>query len=389
MIIDCHCHIFNKSCTPFRGMVENRFRELLYGSAFDYQDKDNFLFILTHLVQYYDELKISKLSMEEILGRLLDSSNVDIIVPLMMNFDHGHKKHAPKTPFKEQLKTMIHLTLTARGKIMPFFAFDPRADFHKQDPISSARKAIEEQGFVGIKLYPPLGYLPSDDSDPKINQSLEQLYTFCCFDQQGNHRESPIPITVHCSWCAGAYSTQSIPGISNTTEHYRRYAHPEHWAKVLKKFPTLKLNLAHFGGLGEWEALLRERTPNQEWIDLICDLIRENTNVYTDLSFHGLPTTIHAVPYAKLLGQKINGIEDKILLGSDWYISRAQCSLPKYWQGFQKILSPRRFDMMTSGNAITFLQSDATQTFFPNFFARHQMEIKSSCLLPFQVNRDH
>lgn len=70
----------------------NHFRELLYGSPFEYQDKDNFLFILTHLAQYCDEMKITKLPMEKILNRLLDSSNVDIIVPLMMNFEGAISK---------------------------------------------------------------------------------------------------------------------------------------------------------------------------------------------------------------------------------------------------------------------------------------------------------
>ena len=322
--------------------------------------------------------------MEEIAKRILKSSNVDIIVPLMMNFDHGHKKNPPATPFNDQLATMICLTLTARGRIMPFFAFDPRADVLRKDPIHSARKAIEEQGFVGIKLYSPLGYLPWDDTNPRVRKSLYELYSYCCYGQQGAHRSHPIPITAHCSWCAGAYSRQAVPGVSNLTKHYRRYAHPEHWKKVLKEFPMLKLNLAHFGGLGEWEALSRKRKPDHEWIETICDMIRKHDNVYTDLSFHGLPASVLAAPYSKLLHDRIDGIEEKILLGSDWYMSRAQCRLSEYWQGFKKSLSPQRFEMMTSANAITFLQSDATQTFLPDFFSRHQVEMKRSCMLPFE-----
>jgi predicted TIM-barrel fold metal-dependent hydrolase len=384
MIIDCHCHIFNSACTPVLGMARNRLLELLYGSAFEAQDKDNIGYILTHLPNYLGEIKTSRKSMEKIVEELFETGDTDICVPLMMNFDYGYASSSPATPFAEQLKAMIHLTLAAQGRILPFFAFDPRSGLTSQDPIRSAREAIERQGFVGIKLYPPLGYSPCNNQDENIDNTLRLLYEFCCFDKDGDPRKTPIPITAHCSWCAGAYSNVSVPGIWNKKKYYRNLAHPSYWEKVLKNFPLLKLNLAHFGGLGEWEALTQKKQPNQQWIDLIRDLILRHENVYTDLSFLGLPASNMADAYHKLLLVKIRDIEDRILLGSDWYISQAQCTLPDYWHGYKKILSPRHFSMMTEINAISFLHSDATQHYFPAFFRRHHTHISSSCIAPFQ-----
>lgn len=384
MIIDCHCHVFNKACTPFLGMTKNRLMELLYGSAFEAQDKDNIGFILKHLRNYLAEIQTSRQSMAEIIRQLFETSDIDICVPLMMNFDHGYVGRSPATPFAAQLKEMTRLTLAAQGRIMPFFAFDPRSDSSGQDPIYSARQAIEKQGFVGIKLYPPLGYAPCDNPDKSIDNTLTLLYEFCCFDNNGKPRKSPIPITAHCSWCAGAYSNLPVPGVWNKKNYYRNLAHPSYWQKVLKNFPMLKLNLAHFGGLGEWEALIRKKQPNQQWIEPIRDLILHHENVYTDLSFQGLPASDLADAYHKLLLDKIQGMEDKILMGSDWYISQAQCTLQDYWHGYKKILSPHHFFMMTETNAVSFLHSDATQNYFPAFFKTHNTPVSNSCLTPFQ-----
>lgn len=379
-MIDCHCHIFTKSCSPFLGMLGNRLAELLSGSAFEEQDKDNIGFILHHWRNYLRELRTSKRSMAEIEKQLFADSGAELCVPLLMNFDHGYSDFLPPTPYADQLKEMIKLTRRARGRILPFYAFDPRAILPDGDPIADARKAIEEQGFVGIKLYPPLGYSPCNNHDPLLNKALESLYQFCCFEKDGTPRQVPIPLTSHCSWCAGAYSNIPVSGIRNKKKYYRELAHPRYWHQVLNDFPQLKLNLAHFGGLGEWEARCLRKEPKEHWIDSICQLIDRHDNVYSDLSFHGLPASGLAKSYHRVLLKTIQGREDKILLGSDWYISEAQCTLPDYWHGFKKILSPRLFSMMGTVNAVSFLRSDATTTFFPRFFKTRQIPLDSNYL---------
>lgn len=377
-MIDCHCHIFTKSCSPFLGVLKNRLAELLSGSAFEVQDKDNIGFILRHWRNYLRELRTSKHSMAEIEKQLFEDSGAELCVPLMMNFDHGYSDSLPPTPYAAQLEEMIQVTRSARGRILPFYAFDPRDSHPGGDPIAGARKAIEEQGFIGIKLYPPLGYAPCNNHDPQLDKALECLYRFCCFEKDGTPRQAPIPITSHCSWCAGAYSNISVTGIGNKKKYYRALAHPRYWHQVLRDFPQLKLNLAHFGGLGEWEARCLNKEPREQWIDSICQLIDRHENVYSDLSFHGLPASGLAESYHRVLLDTIQGLEDKILLGSDWYISEAQCPLPDYWQGFRKMLNPRLFSMMGTDNAVNFLHSDATTTFFPKFFKTRQIHLDSN-----------
>ncbi len=402
MRIDCHCHIFDNDCVPLSGMLASRFgvavgkraaklisdlkggrldgslrdyfREVsidpgaVLNSMIDPQEKDNFLFILKHLSNFPAFLKIGAMDMPWILNRMKhDSPGVDIWVPLMMDMTHAYPGSQPAISFETQREVMTRLTLEAKGRVMPFFAFDPRSG--PADPVEKAKTAIETQGFVGIKLYPPLGYKPVGNDDPKVEDALMRLYRYCC-----SNENNLIPITVHCSWSAGVYSNEHVPGVTHIKTYYRNFARPSYWRNVLQKFPKLKLNLAHFGGLGEWEALSKGNAPRENWVEPILGLIKDHDNVYTDLSYHGIPTTDLAEGYKRVLIERINGLEHKVLLGSDWYMSRMQCTLDDYWKGFETLLSDL-FYKMTGENAIAFLKSEATTKFFPRFFYSNQSMI--------------
>jgi predicted TIM-barrel fold metal-dependent hydrolase len=105
------------------------------------------------------------------------------------------------------------------------------------------RDAIRTKGFVGLKLYPPMGFRPWGN-DPEraygqqiratgadINAELERLYRWCA-------RED-VPIKAHGnnSLAAEACSGQN--------------AAPDLWAPALEAFPDLRVNIAHFGGFEE------------------------------------------------------------------------------------------------------------------------------------------
>jgi predicted TIM-barrel fold metal-dependent hydrolase len=408
MRIDCHCHIFDNNCVPFAGFMGSRlglavserlgnllddikrgrfgrvlddyssdiyidpFKVLSYLT--DQQDKDNLLFMINNMWDFLRFLGIGALEIPQILDRLQDRSpGIDIWVPLMMDMTHGFPGSQPGQSFEKQRELMSSLTLESRGRIMPFYAFDPRPEH--PDPIENLKKAIESQGFVGVKLYPPLGFKPFGNEEPRVEDTLMALYAFCCRDKR-----NPIPITAHTSWSGGAYSNELVQGEIDIKTYYRNMAHPSHWKKVLEKFPSLKLNLAHFGGLGEWDAMAKDGLPREKWVDPIVLLVREYDNVYTDLSYHGIPATNPdlAKEYRRILLEKIEGIEEKILLGSDWYMSRVQCGLRDYWNGFENLFrdEPDLFERMTDGNAVRFLRSEASVKFFPEFFSSQNSAIK-------------
>jgi hypothetical protein len=147
-------------------------------------------------------------------------------------------------------------------------------------------------------------------------------------------------------------------------------AHPRHWEGVLARHRNLKVNLAHFGGAGEWErrALAGPAAADRDWAGAILGLMNDYDHVYTDLSFHGILAADHGEAYGQALREAVCGVEDRLLLGSDWYMSAIQGNLDDYWRNFAAAF-PDLFAPMTGTNTIRFLSSPASATHFPAFLA--------------------
>jgi len=107
-------------------------------------------------------------------------------------------------------------------------------------------------------------------------------------------------------------------------------AHPRHWEGVLARHRNLKVNLAHFGGAGEWERRALAGPPaaaDKNWAGAILRLMGDYEHVYADLSFHGILAAESGGAYGRALRETVRGVEDRILLGSDWYMSAIQGGL--------------------------------------------------------------
>lgn len=396
MKIDCHCHVFNNDCIPVKGLMQSRFGIAVVGrltdrikssqeeypipsedelqgqltfdlssllhSLTDPSEKDSIRHLLEHPDGFVRFVLVGRQSMEDIVtGIMKKAKNIDIFLPLMMDTERGFEGCATVISFEAQKRTMMELTAAARGRIRPFFAYDPRSG-----PVDAVKNAIEREGFVGVKLYPPLGFKPCGNEEGEVEERLEGLYHYCA-----SGRCDPIPITAHCSWSDGVFSNRAVSGISAYKDYYREMAHPSHWEKVLTRYGNLKLNLAHFGGAGEWERRAiggRSAAAAGNWADTILRLMERHENVYTDLSFHGILTANHGDAYRRSLLEKIDGLEERLLLGSDWFMSAIQCDLTDYWRNFETLF-PDLFDAMTGANALRFLRSEASETFFPAFLS--------------------
>ncbi|MBF0545619.1 MAG: amidohydrolase family protein [Candidatus Riflebacteria bacterium] len=394
MKIDCHCHVFNNDCIPsiallqsrlgivigenffkainehstngHKAFLDNFLREFfldlisLNSSFTSSTEKDNLLYLASHPRDFIRFIYTGIKSMPDIVANMMEKApGIDIWVPLMMDTESAYEGDFSQTDFEEQKQIMMDITAKEKGRIMPFFAYDPRSR-----PIDSVKTAIERDGFVGVKLYPPMGFKPFGNDDHMVESRLDELYSYCTLK-----RDAPIPITAHCSWSDGIYSNRMVPDVLNYKEFYRDMANPSYWKEVLSKYSTLKLNLAHFGGASEWEQRsnsLPSRAKDKNWAETILQLMRDYKNVYTDLSFNGILVSKNGSGFRKALLDMIKGVEDRILLGSDWYMSGIQCDLGDYWKNFT-LAFPELFDFMVGKNAIRFLQSEATQTFFPAY----------------------
>ncbi|MBN2532445.1 MAG: hypothetical protein JXB88_06110 [Spirochaetales bacterium] len=188
--------------------------------------------------------------------------------------------------------------------------------------------------FLGIKMYPCLGYPPfiykQDVPDHAIEpfthakrySHLKELYSYC--EKEG------IPITVHNS-PGGMSNVDSfnycrLNGISPENEYeaiesglFIEYncSATKNWEPVLEDFNRLKLCFAHFAGSGRWGTRSvndpETKKDTLDWRNDIISCINDYPNVYTDISYYAfdeqLPVIVLLIGFSKTEdGEKIASI---------------------------------------------------------------------------------
>lgn len=258
-----------------------------------------------------------------------------VLTPLIMDFglkEYGESNWFYKVRWKpvvrqvEDLFGGIHDYYTYRNKYLPgsdpLFEFYPfmgintrnytMADRQPRGALSqSLERVLEncfnvfEEGkprFIGIKVYPPLGFNPWPDERWEKSADEEMRKVRCLYEFCVKHA---IPITAHCS-----------PGGFLVDKRYKEFSDPKKWENVLREYPSLRLNLAHFGGAGEGR-----------WRDTIIGMIlsREYEHLYADISYQGVNSSSYDA-----LRRRIEAVEDpldrqrlmeRIIFGSDFMIN--------------------------------------------------------------------
>ncbi|MGM0407884.1 MAG: amidohydrolase family protein [Bacteroidota bacterium] len=340
-IYDIHCHIFDKST-----IVKSYFL-LRILDKLDAEKK--FDDILDHIIDVnkdneFDELfKIMNMnSMQEILKHYYEhfayQKNV-ICTPLMMDLEEGWYFKAKKSVNKQidELKNLMN-----DYAILPFLAVDPRKaeKAGKNNLYQLFLKAFTPDNdgnqFYGIKIYPALGYLPSD-------KWLWPIYEIC--------EKKKIPVTTHCGGTIIRTNRKdlNLKGyqiiddevvslklnfVENSGKKRAEFLNnPKLWEPVLRQFPKLKLNLGHFGGTEQWKQLAE--TSFNETIKTINRLMGYE-NVYADFSFNIAKDSCFDVFLDYL--QNNYTVRNKSLYGTDYWMVLSAGDFKKNHKEFIKRL---------------------------------------------------
>ncbi|OFY86575.1 MAG: hypothetical protein A3F72_08850 [Bacteroidetes bacterium RIFCSPLOWO2_12_FULL_35_15] len=231
--------------------------------------------------------------------------------------------------------------------IYPFIFVHPE----RKGIFDIVRKYIEEKGFAGIKMYPPLGYYPFDER-------LNEIYAYC--------EKYQIPITFHCARGGIFYKGEITNGMlthPKTGQYIKEqknkfftdtYTDPDNYKYVLEQFPELKINLAHFGGFDEWQKYLGNTIDENSitWYEKIVALIRKYPNVYTDISY----TMFNADLFNLLkLTLEDNTLKGKILYGSDFYMVEQKTSERQFVTNIRAYIGEENFKLIAELNPHSFL----------------------------------
>ena len=192
----------------------------------------------------------------------------------------------------------------------------------------------------GYKMYTELGYVPHmfDDGDrgyPLLKETVNGRYSH--LKEFFEHCESnKIPITCHGSpqgmtiadtpiygrigkgemkqgqsFDKMLYELKIADAADSLTYLDRICVNPDAWDRVLQKYGSLKLCLAHYGGYGTWLGKSKKELDEDllvDWRSGVTGLIKKYQNVYTDLACflneeEAIPDIIEAGKYEDALSR--------------------------------------------------------------------------------------
>jgi predicted TIM-barrel fold metal-dependent hydrolase len=202
-----------------------------------------------------------------------------------------------------------------------FVAYNPK----REKGLDLVINALNE-GFTGIKFYPPLGYNP-------VNS--KELFKYCA--------DKGIPVFTHCT-----------PSGFEAGENYGLNSDPKNWEKVLIEVNDLKLCLGHAGGVKGWFGPFDPNNifPNDTYAKDVVKLCTKYKNVYAEVGFlDHIEKPMQRDQFVKRLQHLFKdktanyNFKDKIMYGSDWHVllNHPKKLYKNYLKEFIKLLNRKEF----------------------------------------------
>jgi Amidohydrolase len=438
-LIDMHCHVFNAMDLPAKAFIDHAFRrryeqdgdfatlmvglfeEITLGNAptaaeelaaikagtppdDDDDDEDDAQSEFGRLRQWLKKFNKSRRGLIAELSGNYTSTGQQCVLMTPALVDYNAWLRSPDKPdcrLDDQVKVMGAIArLKSKVRVHPLLGYDPlraacaEVDLQTHDPdrfnpplkpidpISLLDNAINTHGFLGVKLYPPMGFRATNNHQGDIifpeplrtiagpfndqefgnvlDAALDKLYAKCANDG--------IPILAHGynSWGSG--------------KDYASRASPQFWGQVVAKHSSaqkpLRLCLAHFGRFDAHDlgsnCLERDLVP-QAWEVIFGNILQvgaKAAHVLTDVSYFSevladdLDTKNCAKRLAKLIRKFIDKYDQNVehlCYGSDWNLLAREPNHRKYHVRLGRFLADEvgltgeQLANVFFGNAVRFL----------------------------------
>jgi predicted TIM-barrel fold metal-dependent hydrolase len=273
----------------------------------------------------------------------------------------GDKAKTTVTQQVHLFEKISRLTMQGRlpggGKahVHPFVGFDPLHELRARrsdtidPPLEEVKRAVLRYGFVGVKLYPQMGWRPSGNQPrpglseadcAELDQIVEDLITWC----EAEH----VPVTAHCA------------NSNYADDRFRGFGGPDDWLPVLRRHPGLRVNLGHFGG-----DLTEGATDGWPW--KIARAAGEMAGLFADVGNRRVDDKRKAAAYFDMLARMwaapaTAAMADRLMYGSDWYMLAINPEhdrfLARYRQLYEERFGAGPTAGFLGGNALSFLGFD-------------------------------
>jgi predicted TIM-barrel fold metal-dependent hydrolase len=304
------------------------------------------------------------------------SRKIDLVVASMVDYDWWLARGRPTpTVLSDQIDVMAQISVLLGGRVHSFAPFCPFREAMTRDAsgtgegqsLQQVKRAIETCGFIGVKLYPPMGFAPwgnsgktvwqgkpslvpeaaNPDFGKKLDAAMHSLFSYCVTND--------IPIMAHTNHSNGPY------------EDFKDLAGSSYWKLALEKFPGLRVSFGHFGDTDP-EDHKGDRTK------LFLQLMTEGVgtpgaNTFADSGYFA-GTLINQGKMRDLLrtlyAAENRILRERLMYGTDWTMVLPQQNVDRYLSDFMDVM--RRVEEAEPALA-------ARQTTLSNaFFGRNAVE---------------
>ncbi|MBA4853256.1 amidohydrolase family protein [Emticicia sp. BO119] len=392
-IINCHTHAFNFTCVPdafLSNYVQRIIAQIAAGLLRVRWLSRPVLFLVKALANNKTKKMIDFLligtskSVEDVFTELRKGyqgiyPNARMVI-LTMNFDYMTQKGSSGL-FETQLAMIKDLKRKYPDVCLPFLGIDPRMEEHGVELISYLHSYFNKtnySGFVGLKLYPSLGFYP-------FNPQLEKVYSFA--------EEHSIPMMTHCTPDGAYYADSKVPeslqipvsfnyltqysdlpdGVFEAIQELRQtimhnldkkpadfcdfFLHPLNYWDVLDKFPKLKICLAHCGGE---ETIVggNKGTTAERWYQNVKEIVTRKAfaNTYADVSF-----VLYRDDVIEAIRKDMDAnplLSQKLLFGTDFFMTTRYVKEFDLVENFRKKIGETYWHQLAIVNPRKYLTSD-------------------------------
>lgn len=271
--------------------------------------------------------------------------SIDLMLASMVDYDWWLSQGcSPPTNLGKQVAVMSKISVITRGQVHGFVPFDPLREvaFYageqppnschntpiKRSSLDLVQDAIQNQGCLGVKLYPPMGFaaygnagwpssfwhqpwlptwmasdnIPSSRDNRKLpigqrlDDALASLYTWCC--------QNDVPVMAHSDASNGVI------------QEFKDLACPEYWGKVIGSDPwrNLRISFGHLGGFAD-----QNPAPGSPPAQFIA-LMGQDSNAYADAAYFSEVLDESGSLKAEIIAQYKAApvLPSRLMYGTDW-----------------------------------------------------------------------
>lgn len=274
------------------------------------------------------------------------SRHVDLVLSALVDYDWWlHQGVGTETKLPDQVAVMAQLAVASGGRLHYWAPFCPYREAQSRlrptstfSSLALVKKAVLEQGAMGVKIYPPMGFAPlgNESLDHSIWKSAHWLGGLAKEDRFG--RELDISMRELFEWCI----SEDVPILahantsSGPSKAFSALAGPDHWQVAIGRYPGLRVVFGHFGGAEN------AATPAnaESFIRLMSGPVARSS---ADVSYFSKalddPQTLEAALGALLMPatDPWGVLPKRLLFGSDWKMLLLEDHAGDYLKDFNAV----------------------------------------------------